>query len=281
MPSIPKHKETFYFAALGLLFLAGYYDVLKWMLERYLSPDSYYSHGFIVPLVTGYLIWKRLPNLRNMEPRGTWWGLVLVVCALSLHLFSTIIYVFSFSGFTIPLLIWGIFLFLYGPQITRQVAFPLGFLIFMLPVPQAVISAVSFPLKIAVAKTGVWIASWIGVPIHLSGFNITIPAGTLLVGNPCSGLRSLVAFLALGSFLACISDMPGRPKVLLFLLSIPIALASNLIRVPLLILASHFYGLDKAAPDTWVHTGSGILVFALGFLLLYGAARVLERSHAN
>ena len=264
-----------------LLSLVAYYDVLVWMVERYLGPDSYYSHGFLIPLVSGFLIWKKRHQLRALEPNGTWWGLPIVICALGLHLFGTIIYVFSFSGFTLFLLVWGFVLLIFGFRFAKVLAFPLGFLIFMFPVPIAVINMVSFPLKLMVAKIGVWIVSLTGIPIHLSGFNITIPAGTLLVGNPCSGLRSLITFMALGSIMAYISSISPVQRGALFLMSIAIAIISNLIRVPILVLVSHHYGLAAAMPDTWVHTGSGILVFALGILMLYATARIFEGAHAH
>jgi exosortase len=165
---------------------------------------------------------------------------------------------------------------LFGKEIATAVWFPLFFLIFMFPLPQAVISLVSFPLKIFAAKAGVGVVGLFGIPVHGEGFNIIIPAGHLLVGNPCSGLRSLIAFLALGSVFAYMAPLATTRKWILFLLSIPIALLSNIVRVPILILVSHFWGLEAAAPDTLVHTGSGILVFVLGFLLLLFAAKVLE-----
>jgi exosortase A len=282
MTILPKNKEYLIFTGvIFVLFLLAYFDVFTWMVGRFLGPDSYYSHGFIIPMVSGYLIWKKWPLLQTMEPRGTWWGLVLVVCAIMLHLFGTSIYVFSFSGFTIILLVWGIVLFLIGPRFAKTLAFPLFFLVFMLPLPIAVIGKLAFPLKLLVAKAGVWIAALSGIPIHLSGFNVTIPAGDLVVGNPCSGLRSLIAFLAIGSFLAYICNTTRLQKCLLFLLCIPIALVSNMIRIPVLILVSNYYGLETTAPGTWIHTGSGIFVFVLGFSMLYGTARLLERIHAH
>ena len=155
--------------------------------------------------------------------------------------------------------------------------FPLAFLVFMFPLPMAVIGKVAFPLKIFAARAGVWIVNLFGVPVHGEGFNIYIPAGHLLVGNPCSGLRSLIAFMALGAVFAYMTPVSTLKKWFLFFLSIPVALISNIIRVPILILASQNGGLEYAAPDTLVHTGSGLLVFIVGFALIFVAARILER----
>jgi exosortase len=116
----------------------------------------------------------------------------------------------------------------------------------------------------------------IGIPVFREGFNISIPGGNLIVGNPCSGLRSLISFLALGAVYAYLTHLPLSRKWILFFTTIPIALLSNIVRIPILILVSNYWGLEAAAPDTIVHTGSGLLVFILGFLLLLSAAKVLE-----
>lgn len=206
----------------------------------------------------------------------SWWGLFLIIASVLIHIAGTILYVFSISGFSIFFLVLGTSLFLFGKNITRIIIFPLIFLIFMVPLPEAVIGIISFPLKIFAAKAGVWITKVVGIPIYIEGFNIFIPTGYLLVGNPCSGLRSLIAFLALGSILAYLGPVSIVKKWFLFFLSIPIALLSNIVRIPILIFVSNYWGLEAAAPDTLVHTGSGILVFVLGFLLMFSAAKVLE-----
>jgi len=261
------------------LFIIGYYDIFQWMYERYMGADSYYSHGFLIPFVTGYLIWLKKDELSRAEKQSSWLGLFLIISAVLVHIFGIAIYVFSIAGFSIWILIVGISLFLYGKEVTKIILFPLFFLLFMFPLPGAVISMVSLPLKFIVAQLGVKIASLFGVPLLLDGFVITIPQGDLLVGNPCSGLRSLIAFLAMGSLFAYFSNLSNGRKIFLFLLAIPIAIASNLVRVPILIIWSYKWGLASAAPDTWVHTGSGFVVFILGLLLLFVALRLLGGTH--
>ncbi len=262
--------------ALALIMAFCYSAVFQWMYGRYMNADSYYSHGFLVPFVTLFLIWMKRDQLRNQPQQGSRAGLVLIVAALLLHILGTLLYIFAVSAFSLFFLIIGLTLYLCGKEITRIISFPLLFLIFMFPLPEAIISIVSFPLKMFAAKAGVWIVGLLGIPIHGEGFNIFIPAGKLLVGNPCSGLRSLIAFMALGAVFAYLSHLTLVRKYILFFISIPIALLSNIIRVPILILVSYYWGLESAAPDTLVHTASGLLVFVLGFSLLMMSAKVLE-----
>jgi len=265
-----------YISIIFILFITCYHDVLSWMYGRYVSADSYYSHGFIIPFVSGFLIWQKREELKGKEAEISWWGLLLIAVSILLHIFGTAIYVFSVSGFSIFFLILGMSLFLFGKEITRIILFPLIYLVFMFPLPMAIISVISFPMKILVAKTGGWIAALLGVPVNREGFNIIIPAGSLLVGNPCSGLRSLISILALGSVYAYLSNLSYVKQWLLVFLTIPIALLSNIIRVPILILISHYWGLSAAAPDSFWHNASGFLVFVIAIILLFYTTRLLK-----
>ena len=274
--TISSRTLPIYISIILLLFIISYHSVLSWMYGRYMSSDSYYSHGFIIPFLSAFLVWRKRENLRDVKTECSWWGLLLIIVSALIHITGTILYVFSVSGFSIFFLILGMSLFLFGKNISRVIIFPLVFLIFMFPVPEAFISVLSFPLKMLVAKAGVWIVNNLGIPTFREGFHITIPAGSLLVGNPCSGLRSLISFLALGAVFAYLSSMSNIRKWILFILSIPVALLSNIVRVPILILISHFWGLSDASPDSFWHDASGIFVFVIGLFALFWTGRLLE-----
>ncbi len=260
-------------AVVLLLFVIGWYDVLTWMHDRYISPDSYYSHGFIIPFISGYLIWMNKEKLKTEKIEMSWFGIILVVFAVFLHITGTILYIFSISGFSILFLVFGVSLFLFGKSISSKILFPLLFLVFMFPLPIAILNTVAFPMKLLAAKTAATIVGFAGIPIFQEGFNITIPVGTLLVGNPCSGLRSLLSFMMLGAIFAYLGQMGTIKKYLLFLFSIPIALLSNIIRVTILILIMHFFGIDAASPESIWHDASGVFVFIIGMLLFYYLGR--------
>jgi len=262
--------------SVGLLIAFAYKITLLWMYQRYISADSYYSHGFFVPLIVLFFIYREKERLIRVEQKSCTVGLFVIVFALFLHIMGTVLYFFSISGFSLFFLAAGLCLFLFGMEITKIIRWPLFFLIFMFPLPMAFISLVSFPMKIFAARMGVWFVSTLGIPIHAEGFNLYIPAGHLLVGNPCSGMRSLIAFLAFGAVLACLTPISTGRKWFLFCAVIPVALLTNAARVIILILVSHYWGLGAAAPDTIIHIGSGVLVVVVGALTLLTLARVLE-----
>jgi exosortase A len=262
-------KHIFWGMCILGLFIITYYDILSWMYIRYSGADSYYSHGFLIPFVSGVLIWFKKEELKNQEIAMSWWGLVLIIGALLMHVLGTILYIFSISGFSIFLLAVGLILFLFGKDILRIILFPVIFLIFMIPLPVAFLTLISIPLKTIVAEAGTTITRLLGIPVLREGFNIAIPAGNLEIGNPCSGLRSLIALLALGAVFAYVTNLSIWKKWILFFLAIPSAIFSNIIRVLLLILIAHFWGISVTLPDTILHNMTGLVVFLGAILIMF------------
>ena len=259
------------------LFSVVYHETIIWMYQRYMSPDSYYSHGFIVPFIVGYLVWCKRNSLEIIEGKNNIIGLAVIVTALMIHIIATSLYIFSISGFSIIILLVGVCVYIYGVRFTRVIWFSLAYIIFMIPMPLAFISMISFPLRIFVTEYGVKLVRLSGIPVLREGFIISIPQGVLLVGNPCSGMRSLIAFLAIGAIFAYLSNLNNARKMILVLLTIPIALITNLIRVFFLVIWSYKFGLASAAPETIIHTLSGIMVFGIGMILLFVAMILLRK----
>ena len=257
-----------YLGHILVLMILLYHSTFIWLYERYVSADSYYSHGFLIPFVTGGLIWLKRKELKNINWKGSFLGLILIIFALSIHLLSILTEVFFVSGFSILFLVFGISLFLYGKEITKKILFPLSFLIFMFPVPLVAINAISFPMKMFATKSAVYILKGaLHIPMRNEGFQIFFPDASLIIGNPCSGLRSLISMLALGSIFAYFLKSSMPKKILLFSLAMPIALASNLIRVILLCLGVFIYGNQMA--KGFFHDFTGYLVFIIAFVSLW------------
>ncbi|MGE5308181.1 MAG: exosortase/archaeosortase family protein [Deltaproteobacteria bacterium] len=246
-----------------------------WLFERYMAADSYYSHGFLVPVVTGALIWMKRGACAGIPLRQGNAGLVFVIAALLVHLVSLLLQVHFLSGFALFFLVFGTVFFIFGPEVTRRLGMPLSFLVFMFPLPLVFINAVSFPLKIFVAQsTALILRHLFGLPLRLEGFRIVFPGASLIIENPCSGLRSIIVMLALGFIFAYLSDGSKPKKLLLFLLSIPVAVVSNMLRVLLLSIAVYVYGERMAGG--FFHDATGYLVFLTAFAAMYGLWRLFK-----
>ncbi len=266
---------------LGLLslgfFLYAYHEIFLWLVERYDNPDSHYSHGYLIPFICGYLVWLKRKELAELPRSSSPIGLVLIIAALLVHVVSVWTHTFFTSGFSIMILMTGLCLYLYGTEVTKKLVFPLGFLAFMFPLPMRVISAISFPLKMLVANLGTQIMALSGMPIVREGAMIHLTNASLSVGDPCSGIRSLIALMAMGALFAYLLRGGIGRKLLLFLLTIPVAIATNILRVCTLIFVAEKLGSEWASPEHWFHTTSGLAVFFISMAILFGIMRVLER----
>jgi len=258
------------------VFVYVYHGTFSWLYERYTNPDSHYSHGFFVPFVSGYLIWRAMKGFKTDVLPAARIGLPLIILALLAHIASVWTHIFFISGFSMLLLAVGVSLFLFGSELTRKISFALGFLIFMFPLPMGVIDAVSFPLKLKVASMAGTILDAVGFPIFREGAVFHLAGTTLTVDDPCSGIRSLFSLLAVGAWVAYSFKISPWKKVVLFLSTIPIAIFVNVLRVCALILAAQWWGAHWASPDHWFHTASGIGVFAVSLILLFLMEWVLE-----
>lgn len=244
--------------------------------RKYLAVDSYYSHGFLVPLVSAYLIWSKRKRIYALLPeaKSSKYGLILLVTGLLLHLISTALSVDFGSYFSIPIVLAGLGLYFFGKTIFPLLLFPLIFLIFMLPLPNVIIIAISFKMKILAAQLASAAVSIMGIPITRDGSTIYLPAGSLVVGDPCSGLKSLISLLALGVVFTQFTNASRLKKNILCLSAIPIAIASNVLRIILLILVAYVYGENAALG--FFHDFTGMLVFVFAFIGLVGVARLLK-----
>ncbi|MCG8429722.1 MAG: exosortase/archaeosortase family protein [Candidatus Omnitrophica bacterium] len=253
-----------------------YGHIFVWLHERFTAADTYYSHGFLVPLVCLVLSALKHNALRRERPETGRPGLAVIIIALGLHLFSTLADVFFVSGFSLVLLIAGIILFLFGGKITRILAFPLFFLVFMIPVPLVAVNTISVPLKLFVTRAVVVLMEFVfRIPVRQEGFQIFFPNNaSVIVENPCSGLRSVIVLIALGSIFAYLLKARLRKRVLLFILSLPVAILSNVVRVITLSLCVHIYG--AAFTQRYIHDASGYLMFIVAFSGMILLWRVLQ-----
>jgi len=257
----------------GLLALI-YWPTFIWMNARFSEADTYYSHGFLVPLVFLYLIWTKRDELKKTVISPLNIGLILLVPVLLTHLLAYLLEINFISGFSLIITLFGLSLYLYGLGISRQLAFAVLFLVFMIPLPQVLIINISFKMKIFAAQVATACINLMGIQAIREGSVVNLPNTALTVGDPCSGLRSLISLTALGALYAYLIKISKARKALLFLLSIPIALIANIIRIILLLLVAFVYGSEVATGK--FHDLSGFLLFCLAFAGLFIAGRMLS-----
>ncbi|MBD3246000.1 MAG: exosortase [Candidatus Omnitrophica bacterium] len=258
---------------MSALFAAVYFPVIPHFISRFSARDSYYSHGFLIPVVSLYLVFRSREILARIPTWPHPAGFALILLGLAMYLIGYVLQInFGMYASLLPVL-FGLALYLGGSQYFRVLFFPILFLGFMLPLPQVFIIGASFRLKLMAAQAATFLSRMMGIEAVQNGSMIYYPGGQILVGDPCSGLRSLIAFIALGALCAYLARGSTIKRVLLFVLAVPVALFSNLLRLTFLVGVGYVYG-EKIASGT-VHDVSGMLVFVLGFLCFVGLIRLL------
>lgn len=252
----------------------AYIPTIIWMIDRWNSKDSYYSHGFLVPFVSAFIIWQMRGNLAKSKIKPSSLGWVFFACGIFIHLVSALWRVYFSSGFSMILVIIGLVLLFLSKDHLKKMLFPILFLAAMIPLPLVAIAQISFKLKIFAAQISVFIVNKIGIPAVREGSVIKTMHSYLIVEDVCSGIRSLIALIALGALMAYFSNITKVKKTILFLSSIPIALCSNIIRIVSLSLVSEVYGAEIATGK--FHDVMGILVFVFAFIGLTLVAKMLE-----
>lgn len=262
------------FAFLLLLLAVVYSSIFQGLYFDW-SNDENYSHGFLVPVISGYFAWQMREELQDLPFRPANTGLALILFSL-LMLFAGVSAQVDFAlRMSFVFLLCGIVLFLLGWRWLKTLALPLGFLFFMIPLPYIVYDSIAFPLKLFVAKFSVIALKLMGVIVLREGNIIMFPTTVLEVADACSGLRSIMSLLALGVALAFISLKSKKGRILLVLLTVPIAIFTNMLRVIGTGFLAQYYG--AAAAEGFFHEFAGMGVFLVAMVLLFVSSGLLRK----
>lgn len=252
--------------AWGLLlsaFMAVYYPVMNGLVKVWYGSDDF-SHGFLIIPMSAYIIWQDRKALADQPVDGSWTGLLVAAFCLFMFLFGKFGAVSTLSSISMIFFIWGAVIYLFGFKIFRACFFPLFFLLFMIPVPSQIYSAMTNPLQFIVTKITVAMASMLGVIIYREGNVIHLPDMTFQVVQACSGLRSIMTMLTLGAIFGYFSLQSVGMRLILIAAGIPIAIAVNIFRVFSMVMAYNYFKLNLT--EGTPHTILGLIVFALGFV---------------
>jgi exosortase len=257
---------------LGLVALL-FSSTLTWLVYNWLN-NSYYSHGFLVPLVSGFFLWRQRASFARDSREPSNLGLLIVGISLVGFLVAQIWQAHHISAVAFIVLLIGLTLYFLGERATRSIAFPLAFLFFMIPLP--FINRLSPVLESFTATTSTALVSLVGIPAVNQGSQIQLQNSSFVVGAACSGLNSIVALATLVVIFVYILEGTYRAKMTLIVLAIPIALVANLIRVSSLLAIAHFFGAEVGM--RYFHDYSSPVLFILAFALLILAGRMVGCS---
>jgi exosortase len=281
---IQKEDATRRFAWFAILVVICYAPVLiKLISDWYVDADM--GHGFFVPLIAGYIVWQRKDQLLAMKPRPSWWGVPLVLWGGTQLILGTLGVELFTERVAFVMTVVGLVLALCGFEILKKVSFALFLLLFMIPIPAIIYSKITFPLQILASRLADGALSVLGIPVLREGNILELPNQRLSVVEACSGIRSLLSLTFLSLVYGHFFEKRVWVRVLLFLSTIPIAIAANGGRVTITgILAQ----INPALGEGFFHESTGWVIFmlALGIMvafhqLLGSILRRLEVRHAG
>ncbi len=258
----------------GLLLVAVlallYAPVIKLLVWQWYN-DADYSHGFLVPLLSAFLIWARRDKLREIARRPSGWGMVVVLGSLGLLFLGSLGAENSLSRISILVTICGLIVYFAGWAILRAMTFPLAFLLFAIPFPGVVYNEIVFPLQFLASRFATRALELLGLfPIMREGNVLVLPHMTLEVVEACSGIRSLMSLLALAAGYGYVVERSVAVRWLLVVAMVPLAIISNGMRIMITAIMANYIG--RKAAEGFMHEFSGWVIFVVAtilFLLLH------------
>jgi exosortase len=264
-------------AALTAVTAWVYAPVLSSLVRQWASDDNY-SHGFFVLPLALYFAWERRDALREAAVRPSLLGLVVIAGSLLLLVAGLLGAELFLTRVSLIGLVAGTVLFVWGMRHFRVIAFPIAFLLLMVPLPAIIFNQIAFPLQLLASNVGETVIAAAGVPVLREGNVLQLPGRTLEVAEACSGIRSLVSLTMLGIVLGYFTERRTPERIVLAVAALPIAILANAARVAGTGLASEW--ISPAAADGFFHSFSGWLMFLVAFGCLLLVQQAMGRARA-
>ncbi len=254
-----------------LVLTALYWENLKHFTFVW-SNDDNYSHGWLViPLCVFFAnqaaqkcsVKQAIPD----RSTGLRTGPVLIMAGLSGRLVTVFLPIGLVADSSLIVCLAGVVALIYGTGTLKKYAFPIGFLVFMIPLPVALYTMLANPLQLVVSKVASMAMTFAGIPVLCEGNMMTLPGDIrMFVAEACSGMRQLTGFLALTAAVAYLSGKPIWYRIILIASAIPVAMVANIARV--IVTGMVMYHIDpNYAKGAW-HTIEGMALMMAGLALL-------------
>jgi exosortase B len=254
---------------LGLSILGAYVPTIKSLIDGPWQTEQE-GHGPLIIAASLWLVWQARDRLQKAEaspaPVAGWTVLLCGLVLLYLARLQQGLLTFETASI-IPVIIGSILIYAGWPML-RALAFPIGFLIFAVPVPDWLMDAATVPLKVFISDTVTRVLYALGLPVAQNGVMIMIGSYQLLVKDACSGMNSIFALSAIGVFYAYAFRRDEKLRSVLLLMAIvPITIVANFLRVFALVLLAYYGGPDLI--EGLVHDLTGISLFVVAIVLLF------------
>jgi EpsI family protein len=246
-------------------------------IRQFWSNDVY-SHGFLIPFISCYLIFAQRDRIRQAPIRPNLrLGIPVLAAGLLLLIAGGLGGVLILQEFSLLVTITGLTLLLFGERALRAIWFGIAFLVFMLPAWEILTNRVQFPFQLLSANICVKLLEFIGIPVFQRGVYIELPEITLEVARECSGVNYLISVLAIGLPMSYIYISKWPRRIALLVGAVGIAILSNSLRVFVVSLFAYKsilgYNRDIHGP---MHLFQALFVSAIGYLAIFIGVSLLK-----
>ena len=256
----------------GLILLL-YASVIKDLVVQWWT-DADYGHGFFVPLFSGYILWRERDRWAKTEIKPSNFGFAVMLGAIGLLLLGSLGAELFTSRFSLLILLAGMILFLAGWKMLRAVSFPLGYLMWMIPIPVIIYNQITFPLQLIASRLATAGLQLAQVPVLRDGNILIMSNYSLEVVEACSGIRSLMTLMALAVAYGYLVSPRRWVRYVLAAFMVPIAIVTNAIRIMGAGILAHRFG--PAAAEGFLHEFSGWAIFLVALVLMFGSHWILQ-----
>jgi len=263
---------------IGACLLLFYSQTLLGLWKHWIS-DPDYSYALFIPFVSAYVIWKKRKIIATMPVRPSWHGGVFVFLFFIVSIYGILGSSPSVVRCALPLMLLSITMFCYGRQLFMALLYPLSLLLFMIPLPTFLQTNIGVPLKFLSTKLGEIMLRAVGVSVYVEGNIIDLGVTQLQVVDACSGLRYILPLMGLGVIFVYFFEKTRWKQILLVLITIPISILANGLRIGITGHLAQHYGLDAA--EGFFHGFSGWLIFVFAIVLLISVYTLLRLSVRN
>ena len=271
-----KHPAIFWVLLALIAILVGYgfrYTIAD-MVHRWNTQEEY-GYGYLIPVISLFLIWQRKNQLAEIEYKSSWAGLIVVVVGGLLYFLGAVATTHTLSQYGLVLSLLGTALAILGWSAFRIVAVPLALLFFMVPLPPFVYNTLSTKLQLVSSQLGVDIIRLFGISVYLEGNVIDLGTYKLQVVEACSGLRYLFPLATLSFLAAYLYRERFWKRAVVFLSSIPITVLMNSFRIGAIGILVEYGGPKQA--EGFLHYFEGWVVFMACIAILVLEMALLSR----
>ena len=249
------------------LSLAVAYGFVVVSLARQWADDANYAHGFFVPAMSAWLAYRRRHRFQAAPRIPDAMGIAVVAAGVALYLAGVLAAELFTTRVSLVVVVAGLVLALEGRARLRALAFPIAFLLFMIPLPYVLYYRLTFPLQIESSRMAAGLLTAVGLPVIREGNVLHLEGYSLEVVTACSGLRSIMTLGTIGVFISDLIPLSRIGRVCLAALIVPVAMAANVARLAVTAGTAAIAGQETA--ESFLHGLSGLVVFVSGVAALF------------